>query len=449
MRIGIALICITDLIIRAGDLTAHYTNNGVLSTDVLYQNNGRPGMWSIHGLSGSYGYIVSLFIIHFVLAFLFLIGYKTRIINIFLWLMTMSLQNRNVYVTQAGDELLRLVLLWGIFLPWGNYFSVDSRNQEKKKRNSTIANVGYLLLISSVYFFSAAMKTSVEWHSEGSAVYYALSLEQMRLPSGDVIYQYPELMKCLTHFVIYAEYLIPLLILFPIKKSWLRILALIFIFILQIGFACTLYVGLFFIICIVSAIGLIPGRIFERFISSNSKTDYFLPQLKNQKVIRNFICYSIIIVSLGLNFSRLNWVGFEFRKEVKYVINFFGINQYWGMFAPSIMKEDGWFVYQGFDEKGKEFDLKKNSSVIDYSKPERIVNEYKTDRQRKLAENIQTNNNTFLRPSFCKYILKKWNEDHPENKMKMMNLIFMEKKSLPDFKNSPVTKKILCTCNDN
>ena len=128
-------------------------------------------------------------------------------------------------------------------------------------------------------------------------------------------------------------------------------------------------------------------------------------------------------------------------------MNFLGLNQYWGMFSPDIMKEDGWYVYQGFDGNGKEYDLKKNTHTVDFSKPVRIASDYKSDRWRKLAENMQSRNYTFLRPCFCDYVLKDWNQRHPENKMRMLNLIFMQQISLPDYKKSKVTKNLFCLCN--
>src|SRR5438309_6910289 len=109
--------------------------------------------------------------------------------------MLVSLQNRNTLILQGGDDALRLLLFWGIFLPWGNYYSVDRRKKqtdEDPKKYFSAASIGYALLIFSVYFFSGILKNSSEWDTrEGSALYYALNLDQMTWPLGKTMLSHP------------------------------------------------------------------------------------------------------------------------------------------------------------------------------------------------------------------------------------------------------------------
>src|SRR5688572_29944773 len=125
MRIGIAMVVLSDLMIRASDLKAHYTDEGIWPLRVIHLG-WKNGAWSFHTLNGSYEYALAMFMIHFLLAVLLLFGYRTRIVTVMLWLMTISLHNRNLFVQQAGDDLLRLVIFWGMFLPWNAYFSFDN-----------------------------------------------------------------------------------------------------------------------------------------------------------------------------------------------------------------------------------------------------------------------------------------------------------------------------------
>jgi hypothetical protein len=74
---------------------------------------------------------------------------------------------------------------------------------------------------------------------------------------------------------------------------------------------------------------------------------------------------------------------------------------------------------------------------------------YKSDRWRKLAENMQSDNYTFLRPQYCRYILREWNKKHSDKKMVMLHFYFMEKMNLPDYKTSEIKKNLFCVCNDN
>jgi len=453
MRIGLALIIIADLFIRGNDLTAHYTDEGLWPTNLIHNFGWKPGQWSLHELSGSYAWVLSLFMIHFIFTLFLLLGYKTKISALVVWLLTISLHNRNLFIQQSGDDLLRLLLFWGLFLPWHAYYSLDSKKTSVPLKQNTFANIGYMLFIASVYFFTVSLKTSSEWRSEGSAIYYALSLEQIRLPAGDLLYQFPVLMKLLTWFVFYAELAIPFLILWPAKKGNLRLLAFILIVLLHTGIGLTLYVGLFFVINMVSGVGLLPKKtldVIEAKLKLKKQTIILsIKKTAPLNYLSNCICAIVIVISLIINLSAVNWFNYELRKEIWYPVNAFRLDQYWGMFSPNILKKDGWFVYHGMDSIGRQWDLYRNNEYVDYKKPEHIVQMYKSDRWRKLAENMQKDDFTFLRPQYCRYIIKKWNREHPEKKMTMLNFYYMEKINLPDYKSTEVKKNLFCLCNND
>ncbi len=451
LRIATALVVMTDLVIRGGDLTAHYTDIGIWPSELLHNFGWQQGFWTLHDLSGSYQWVLLLFCIHFVAAGFLLTGYHTKIAAIVTWLLTISLHNRNLFVLQSGDDLLRLMLLWGCFLPWHHCYSMDASLKKIRKTRAALAYPGYLLLLASVYFFTAILKTDAEWHSEGSAVYYALSLEQLRLPGlGDWLYRFPFLMKLLTWIVYYAELLIPIMVLWPSKKGYSRIIAFLLIFFIHAGIGSTLYVGLFFIIGMVTAIGLLPG-IAMNIVEKIARLKKPVIQFKKRRhpllqVLSGMACLAIIIFCLVLNLGAVKWFDYELRTDLSRSANTVRLNQYWGMFSPAVMKKDGWLVYYGVDSIGRQWDLRRNEDYVDFAKPKHIVKMYKSDRWRKLAENMQDDRFTFLRPLYCKYVLHKWNQDHPEKKILTLNLYFMEKKSLPGYKTTAVEKKLYCVC---
>lgn len=453
MRIAIALIINIDLLIRFSDLEAHYTNNGLWPLNLIYNFGWNPGFWSLHALNGGVNYILILFVLHFIFALFLLIGYKTRLFSVLVWLFTISLHNRNLFVLQAGDDLLRMILFWGIFLPWGNYYSIDSKKITLLKNNA-LANIGYLLLIASIYFFTFNLKNSAEWRNSGTAIYFALSLDQLRMPFfGDWLYQFPILMNILTHFVYWIEFVLPFLILWPSKNGKSRFIAFILILILQIGIGMTLYVGLFFLINIASSIGLIPSIKFN-FNRSRIKQNTFIYQkpIKQNyflKISSNLIAVYVIVICIIINLSSVNWFNYQLKSEFTYSVNLFRLNQFWGMFSPKVLKNDGWFVYHGIDSLGQSWDLRMNEKNINYSKPKHIVSLYKNDRWRKLAENMQNPKYNFLRPQFGKNILLLWNIENPKKNMVTLNLYFMEKENLLNYQNTQIKKILYCVCTKN
>lgn len=452
MRIGMALVVLVDLIIRGSDLAVHYSDEGMWPREVLVNFGWKNGYWSLFLLNGSAAWALFLFIIQTLLAILLLIGYRTRIATLLLWLLYVSLQNRNLYVLQAGDDLLRMILFWGIFLPWQNAYSLDAKHNRFASSN-TLANLGYFLLLASVYFFSAILKTDKDWLADGTAIYYALSLDQMRLPyTGDWLYQYPALMKLLTRCVLIIEFLVPLFILWPQKKGYLRFIAFLLLIVLQAGIGATLYVGLFFIIGSVSALGLLPSSIMDKVDTLlRRKPTEILTVPENRPVLKyitNLFLALVIVICGFINLSSAPWFEYELKEETLVPANALRLDQYWGMFSPYVMRKDGWFVYYGIDSIGRQWDLRLNQDYVDFKKPEHVVSMYTSDRWRKLAENMQ-GTSVFLRPRYCQYVLQKWNREHPGKKLSSLNLFYMLKENLPDYKSTEPVKTIYCVCIEN
>jgi hypothetical protein len=447
MRITVAIIVVVDLVIRGSDLKAHYTDFGIWPSNVM-KLGWKAGYWSIHALNTSIGWITILFIVHGLVALSLLLGFRTQLSSLVLFVLYISLDNRNIFINQAGDDLLRLVLMWGIFLPWGNCFSLDKKNG-RIRTGSFFAGIGYFLLIASVYLFSALLKSSPEWHSEGSALYFALSLEQLRLPAGDWVYHYPGFLRVMTWIIYFTELLIPFLIILPSRNGQLRIISFFLILFLHISIGLTLYVGLFFLIGISTAIGLLPTQNVDwicRFFKLKNKEE--IPALSGRNTWIETFCALVVAVCVFINLSSLKYFHYKLREDVSIGTNFLRLDQFWGMFSPTVLKKDGWLVYHGKDSIGRQWDLRLDQDYVSYKKPEHIVRMYATDRWRKFAENMQDDHFTFLRPLYCSYILKRWNRLHPHKKLRLMDLYFMEKENLADYKTTTPVKKLYCVCDE-
>ncbi len=453
MRIGVALVVISDIIIRWQDLSAFFTDDGIWPTKLIHNFGWQKGYWCFHELSGGYGLATALFCIHLLFAIGLLLGYKTRLCTILVWIFTVSLHNRNMFILQSGDDLLRITLFWAMFMPWGNALSMDAKKYSTKEYYTGLAAFGYLMLISSVYIFTVFLKNSSEWHGDASAVYYALSLDQLRLPLGDIIYKHPHLMQFLTKAVYTVEVIIPILLLFPTRNKWVKLAAFVLITCLHIGIGSTLYVGLFWIINITTALAILPPAFLDQFkflcISNAQKVQRQI--FSATKHVVNIFSAVIIALCLIMNLSYMPWFGYELDKPIKVVINVLRLNQFWGMFSPHIMKEDGWLLHEGYTSEGKLWDLYYDLPYIYSEKPEHLVKNFKSDRWRKLVENMQRIEYTFLRPRYCKYWLKKWNKEHPENQMESLDLIFFMEASDAMYKTKPIDRQkySFCTIHDD
>lgn len=455
MRIGTGIVLLVDLFIRSLSIRAHYSDDGVLPVSVLKQYNWNPYYFSFHAISGEVWFEALIFILNAACIVTLIAGYRSRLFTFICWAFLVSLQNRNPFILQGGDDLLRILLFWGIFLPWGSAYAVR-QPVPADSASFSFANIGYLLLVASVYFFSAMLKTSPEWHGEGTAVYYALSLDQMRLPLGSFVYRFPWLMTFLTHLVYWVEVIAPLLLVLPIRNKWCRLSGIIAIALLHLGIVCCLYVGLFYIIGLVALIGLLPSPVMDAFERRFFKTTTAVIEEQQAKpsplalfmrLNINLYCIVLTLYCLVLNLSQVSWFKYELRYSLLNVSHLLRLEQSWGMFSPAVLKDDGWYVYDGYTAGGRHVDLR-NGDPVSFSKPANLVSTYESDRWRKFGENYVFNNNNHMRPYFCKYLIKTWNERHPEERVVEATVFYMQESSLPGYRVKPLVKIAACYCQD-
>src|SRR5262245_23063066 len=249
LRIGLGLLILVDLAQRATDLTAHYTDFGLLPrADLLLVS---PSRWlvSLHLVSGVWQAQALLFAVAGICALALLVGYRTRLATIASWLLFTSLNTRNPMVVLGADVLLRVVLFWAMFLPLGARYSVDrawlGATNGSRPRVLSAATVAYLLQIVLVYWFTALRKSDPEWRSAGTALYYALSLDHLTTPLGHALLQFPALLTALTHGVLWLEFLGPLLLFIPFWTGPIRIAVVLAFVLMHAGIALTLRIGFF------------------------------------------------------------------------------------------------------------------------------------------------------------------------------------------------------------
>lgn len=480
MRIWLAGIILTDLAIRATDLEAHYSNMGVLPLHVLHQHAWLPYMFSFHTMSGLWQLQLVLFALAAVFAFCLLLGYKTRLSTFVTWLLLLSLQNRNPLIEQGGDDLLRMLLFWGIFLPWGRFYSHDATQRPQLSSAPadtsyfSAATVAYIVQVGIVYFSTALLKNSPEWNSEGTALYYALSLDQILMPGGRLIYPYPELLRVLTLSAYYTELLLPFLLLIPFYNNFFRVVVVLVLFGFHIGISLTLFVGLFYLINIASAVGLLPRPVMDwvdrRLFSSFRRpyTGHFKnifkhlrqPSLLSVQVninrplvprhllpqIRNGFVTVALLYCVWWNLSGTHLPLHKLPESSRWFGYLLRLDQHWGMFAPIVFRDDGWYILEGHMANGKSIDLNQQGKEVDEVKPASVVSLFKNDRWRKYSENYLFVNNAYMRPYYCNYLMRRWNEDHPTQPITQLEVVYMKETTLPDYQEVTPSREVLCIC---
>ena len=126
-RVVFALIVLVDLLSRLSDLKVFYSDDGVMPRAAVHENLPHSWFISLHFLSGRAEVEALMFVISGTSCSATPRGLQNSDGNVFgPGLLFSSLCIRNPFIVHGGDNLLKMMLFWGIFVPWGARYSVDS-----------------------------------------------------------------------------------------------------------------------------------------------------------------------------------------------------------------------------------------------------------------------------------------------------------------------------------
>jgi hypothetical protein len=486
-RIGLALLVLADLIGRAGDLTAHYTDQGVFPLGVAQRYNNSdwtllsPFMWADEPVG-----VGILFALLGLAALAMLVGYRTRFATFATWFLTASLHTRNPLILHSGDTMTRVMLFWSMFLPLGARFSVDglaarrvAYGEPLPRRVLSFGSAGLLLQIALVYWFSAILKTAPEWRVNGTALYYALGIEQYRTPIGYHLFQMRWPLKSLTFGTMALEVFGPIIAFFPIATERLRLLIIPAFLLFHIGINVCMDIGSFPYVCLVAWIAFLPSLFWDglarawqrlpdsgmkgalergreslvvwrsRRIAKGLRRGERLPSLRLSPVGQMAAAFCIGFALLW-NLRACPYVWAQSLPDCSRPIMWLTrLDQAWGMFAPYPLKDDGWFVVSAYTVGGEEIDLFRGGAPVSWQKPEWVAWMYPNERWRKYLMNLWAKDNSPYRIYYCQYMLRDWNRTHRgRDAVTSVRMYYMEKVTPPDYAPPQPKKVLICAYDD-
>jgi len=335
-RIGFGLVLLYDTLIRWADLSAHYTDNGLLSVEQAVSRV--DFSFSFHTLTGEWWWILFLFIVQTIAAIFMIVGFRTKIVVALLWVLTVSLQNRNDLILNAGDLMVRVVLFWSIFLPLAQRLSVDlvqgRIKLDARPNYFSPVTVAFMFQIAIIYLQTGLMKTGIHWRGTNEALYIALNAEQFSNPLGVWASQFRGLMELLTWLAVRLEDWVALLILNPIKNGFTRSFGAIALIGFHGSLIILMSIGHFPLVGVVTAIALLPtvfwdqmGMWLRRWRRPNKKLTVYYDQKCG--LCQKFVRYLIVFLSaknieyksvykyktiLAKSNKRNSWVAVSSRK---------------------------------------------------------------------------------------------------------------------------------------
>lgn len=455
VRVLIASIVLVDLAIRASALTAHYGDLGVLPAAAAFSFwSERLGLWSLHLWGGGpLPLLVGLFVLHAITAFALLVGYKTRFATIATWALLVSLHNANPIVIQGGDTLLRAVLFVGMLLPWGAVWSVDSlkRGPPERMRIVSVWSAAYIFQLAFLYFFAASHKSGPEWWHDGSAVYYALSIDQMVTPVGKfLLTQLPDILPALTFGVLALQSIALFLFFYPIYTTFIRSAVVWCLMLMHLSFGICIYLGPFSWTAIAALCGLIPSSAWDAFffwlrkryasaaakLSPNVSSEHYLEE---RMIISNRLLRILSLMGSVLGVAYITFVFFWQAAgsplfETKVVLSdewvtvakAIRIDQRWELFSSMTPNQDGWYVIPGTLQNGERVDLFRGGAPVTFDRPDTIASLYKNERWRKYMMNLSGGAYSEYRDEYAQYLCRSWNDSHSGGERLLeLELIFM------------------------
>jgi hypothetical protein len=359
MRVVLGVILLADLAQRFADLSAHYTDQGILPRSLEAR---LAGQWSLLDLSGSPVFCAALFGLALIAALCLLSGYRTGWATIACWVLWVSLQNRNPLIRHSGDDVLRLLLFWGAFLPWGASFSVDALQGRKFSSGVSMGSVGFILQVLFFFGFLLDHKLLGTSWVQGRAVAEALSVEQYQRPLGAWLSRQDALLPALTYGTLVGQALVAVLLVLPVRSPWPRLVAVVANAGMMLGFGLSLRLGHFPWTGFALLLAFLPPEMWN-WAGVRASQAIEAPSGWLSRVRDTLAAAAIVLVLLwNLGEAGATFVVRGQERElasttVGAAVRALGLQQRWAMFSPNPQAQDGWFVAAAPTAGGQFVDL--------------------------------------------------------------------------------------------
>lgn len=437
-RILLAVCLLIDLTNRLRGFEALYTDAGVLPRNVVDFAGEQDYWWSLYYFTGSKLGVGILFGLSYLAAILLLVGKWTRIVTFAAWILWLSLQNRNDFVIDGSDNIIRYFLLWANFVPWAAYFSLDSRKRKVGEGNQlfSVGSVIFVLQFILVYFFTGLWKCGPSWHEEGTAIYQAVSVDIFARNFGHWVQSWPHwALIAMAKMVWYVEVFGPFLVLIPWRNAMWRWIALAMFMVLQIGLALSFRLGHFPIVSTVMLVFLIPTSFWVKIGFEQGRQFHFTTGNPLIRKLGMALGGSLAAIAFFMNVVTF----YESPVKVdglKHFAEALRIDQKWSMFGPDPFPDDGWFVIPAQLGDSTEWDMMPfvmfgaEPKPVSLEKPALVHTQFGSARWQGFMGSLWLLKYSEHRPFLLEYIERKWAKEHPDRApIVRINLVYMLEKT--------------------
>ena len=283
-RILLGLLVFADVARRYKDLDAYYTNMGWLTNHFSLYKPMSSNVFSLYHAFSTPGEVRVLFFVHCAVNLLFLLGYRTRLMQLLAWVLLSSMNSRNIIIENGGFVMLTLLLMWSWFLPLGQRFSVDAWLRSWRTRRETtldelndrsrprlavspvvsLAVTAIILQWAVNYYLNVVHKDGPTWR-DGSAIYYFVQQSRLLHAPGVWLRDHTPyfVLSTLTHATLIVEAAVAFLWVSPFFPKAARMLGWVLGISLHVGILVFATLGPFVWIMMIPYAMFVPREVWD------------------------------------------------------------------------------------------------------------------------------------------------------------------------------------------
>jgi hypothetical protein len=348
-----------------------------------------------------------------------------------------SIEWRNPLTVGGAETLLRLLLFWAMFLPLGAWWSVDRARQRAapppSMRVLSLPVAALFLQIAFVYWFAVLLKSGPEWRFDGTALYYALEVDELATPLGHFLRGFPDVLEVLTFGTLALEALGPFLLLSPVLNARARMLGVALFMSLHLGIYLTLGMGIFPFVAGLCMVCFLPAEFWDRWRRLRPRADG-----EPLRTPRTTSVVAAAALALVFAWNLTTVTGLELPKPIERAERIVGLSQRWDMFAPSPLRADGWYVVPGTLADGRRVDVAgalrddERIRALSLKRPENIRATYRSERWRKYLEEVRARHSE-QHVNLGRYICREWNGQHAgAAALVQYQIVYLAEATLPE-----------------
>ena len=255
-RIALGLSLLHDTLNFAPNIATFLSDEGILPREALLDRSG----FSVFYWVGSPAATIAVFALGACALLAFTLGYRTRMAAALSFLFVVSIKNRNLYIDDGGDDLVRNLLFLSMFADLGGCYSLDVRSGRRARGSVAALGLRFLQLhIALLYFCAARLKFRAGWLKQ-NVIYRCLQLLGFVRPPGALLARFPALCYVLGLVTLSLEWAFAFLALSPVFVRVCRALAIAASLGVQLGILATMRVGIFTEVMLVVNFLFVPAE---------------------------------------------------------------------------------------------------------------------------------------------------------------------------------------------